>query len=327
MLKKNITFIRFYKFAKKHKGTDYIILCRFKNPPKDRNKMKFTKNTNNYLSLVKFSHTVFALPFALMGFAWAIGSTDINFDFGILTYVVFCMVTARNTAMAFNRIIDYKFDKLNPRTAVREIPSGVISLKNAIIFTIINAVLFVISASMINTLTMYLSPVALIVIMGYSLVKRFSWICHYILGLSLGIAPIAAYISVTGYFDLFTIILSVIVVTWVSSFDILYSLQDEGFDKDNKLHSIPERFGRVVSLVISATLHMFTIVFVVWLGVLYELNNIYWAGAVVFSIIIIAEHFIVTPRNISRVNLAFATFNSFGSIIYCGFSIASFFVN
>ena len=286
--------------------------------------MKFIKNTNNYLSLVKFSHTIFALPFALMGFAWAVSSTDIDFDYGILTYVVFCMITARNTAMSFNRIVDYKFDILNPRTAVREIPSGIISRKNAIIFTVINAILFIISASMINKLTMILSPVALIVIMGYSLVKRFSWMCHYMLGLSLGIAPIAAYISVTGYFDIFPIMLSVIVVTWVSSFDILYSLQDESFDRINKLHSIPERFGRLNSLVLSATLHLFTIIFVIWLGLHYELNYIYWVGAIIFSFIIIAEHFIVTPRNISKVNMAFATLNSIGSVIYCTFSIISF---
>ena len=286
--------------------------------------MKFIKNTNNYLSLVKFSHTIFALPFALMGFSWAISSTDIDFDYGILTYVVFCMITARNTAMSFNRIVDYKFDILNPRTAVREIPSGIISRKNAIIFTIINAILFVISASMINKLTMILSPVALIVIMGYSLVKRFSWMCHYVLGLSLGIAPIAAYISVTGYFDIFPIMLSVIVITWVSSFDILYSLQDESFDRINKLHSIPERFGRLNSLALSATLHLLTIIFVIWLGLHYELNHIYWVGAIIFSFIIISEHFIVTPRNISKVNMAFATLNSIGSVIYCTFSIISF---
>ncbi len=288
--------------------------------------MNITNKTNNYLKLVKFSHTIFALPFALMGFCWAITSTETNFDLGIFIGIIFCMVTARNAAMAFNRLADYKFDKLNPRTATREIPHGVISPKHAAIFTIINCILFVISASFINSLTAILSPVALIVILGYSLVKRFSWTCHYVLGLALGIAPTAAYISVTGKIDMFVVILTLIVTSWVSSFDILYSLQDEEFDRQNKLHSVPAKFGRKIALFLSAACHSITIFFVLWLGILYSLNYIYWIGAIIFSIILIFEHIVVTPKNISKINLAFATLNSLGSTIYCTLSIISFFV-
>lgn len=288
--------------------------------------MNIIYTTKKYLSLVKFSHTIFALPFALMGFAWAITSTSTTFDYLILLYIIICMVTARNAAMAFNRLVDYKFDILNPRTATREIPAGIISRKNALIFTIINSILFIVCSSFINPLTMWLSPVALGVILGYSLAKRVSWLCHYIIGLSLGIAPVAAYISVTGKFDSFTIILSLIVITWVSSFDILYSLQDEEFDKTNKLYSAPAKFGRVGALIISATVHAITIGLVIWLGIDYDLNFIYWIGATVFSIILIAEHVVVTPKNISRVNIAFATMNSIGAVVYSILSIISFFI-
>lgn len=281
-------------------------------------------NTNKYFSLVKFSHTIFAIPFALMGFTWAVTSTSHTFNPYTLIYILACMVTARNSAMAFNRLIDNKFDKLNPRTAIREIPSGKISKKNALLFIIANSVLFVFSASMINSLTMYLSPIALFVIMGYSLMKRVSWLCHIVIGISLGIAPVAAYISVTSKFDLFPIILSLIVITWVSSFDILYSLQDEDFDRENKLHSIPVKFGRKRALVISALIHSLTIILVLWLGFQYNLSAIYWIGAIIFCIIIVSEHFIVTPKNISKVNIAFATLNSTGSVVYSIFSIISF---
>ncbi len=278
---------------------------------------------NKYLSLVKFSHTVFALPFALLGFVWGLNNSSEPFDWRVLIGVVICMVTARNAAMAFNRLVDAKFDKLNPRTAVREIPSGAISPRAAAIFTVINIIFFIFCASQINSLTALLSPVAIAVILGYSLVKRVSWVCHYVLGLALGIAPVAAYISVTGKIDMFVVILSVIVITWVSSFDILYALQDEQFDKENRLHSIPAKFGRKGALIISTVVHLITIFFLLRLGSLYSMGLLYWIGAAIFSIILLIEHAIVTPSNISRINLAFATLNSLGSLIFCTLAILS----
>lgn len=281
------------------------------------------KEFQHYLSLVKFSHTVFALPFALLGYVWGIAQPGSGFSAVTLALILVCMVTARNSAMAFNRLADWKIDQKNPRTASREIPAGKISRRNAGVFIIINMVLFVVAAGMINLLTLLLSPVALVVILGYSLTKRFSWICHYVLGLSLGIAPVAAFISVTGRIDLFSQLLCIIVICWTSGFDILYSLQDESFDASNRLHSIPVSLGRKKSLLLSALLHLITASLVVLLGIYYDLNFIYWIGAVTFIGILVREHLIVTVNDISRVNLAFATLNGAGSIIYCTFAIVS----
>lgn len=287
---------------------------------------KTIKNINNYLSLVKFSHTIFALPFALLSFIWAEKKTDDEISIKLLIFVVICMITARNCAMAFNRIVDRKFDKKNQRTASREIPSGKISTKNAVLFVIINSILFIISASLINNLTFLLSPVALIIVMGYSLTKRFSWLCHYVLGLSLGIAPVAAYISVTGEIALFPVLLCFVVMSWVSSFDIIYSLQDEQFDRENNLFSIPVVLGRVSAMILSLIIHIITILLVIYIGALYNLNMIYWIGVAIFSIILIWEHVIVKPNDISKANIAFATMNSVGGLIYCATTILSLYM-
>lgn len=284
------------------------------------------KKINNYLSLVKFSHTVFALPFALLSFVWAIKKTDGELSITTLVLIIVCMVTARNCAMAFNRIVDRKFDKKNPRTSSREIPSGKISTKNATIFVIANCILFIISSAMINNLTFLLSPIALMIVMGYSLTKRFSWLCHYVLGLSLGIAPVAAYISVTGEIALFPVLLCFVVMSWVSSFDIIYSLQDEQFDRENHLFSIPVVLGRVPAMILSSMIHVITILLVIYIGVLYNLNAIYWVGVILFSIILVWEHIIVKPNDISKANVAFATMNSIGGLGYCIITILSLYL-
>ena len=195
----------------------------------------FFNTLKNYFSLVKFSHTVFAMPFALIGYSLAVSEPGYNFSIKLLLLIVLCMIFARNSAMGFNRLADKKFDALNPRTRNREIPSGIIGSRAAAIFVILNVVLFIVSTSFINRLTLALSPVALIIILGYSITKRFTWLCHFILGLGLSLAPIGAYISLTGKFSIVPLVYSFIVLTWVSGFDIIYALQDNEFDKTNNL--------------------------------------------------------------------------------------------
>jgi 4-hydroxybenzoate polyprenyltransferase len=282
---------------------------------------KVIDSVKDYFSLVKFSHTVFALPFALIGFTIAVSQPDHNFSLRLLLLILLCMVLARNTAMGFNRYADRRFDALNPRTATREIPVGKIDMRAALVFVIVNALLFILTTAFINRLTLFLSPVALFVIMGYSLTKRFTALCHFILGLGLSLAPIGAYISVTGEFGVVPVIFSFIVLTWVSGFDIIYALQDDEFDKSNKLFSIPSLTGRKNALVISAAVHSITFLLVIAAGIVSGGSYLYWTGAAVFSLLLLYQHLIIGPDNISRVNLAFATTNGFASVIFAVFVI------
>ncbi|MEY3240550.1 MAG: hypothetical protein RIR11_1988, partial [Bacteroidota bacterium] len=191
----------------------------------------------NYLSLVKFSHTIFAMPFALTGFFLAVLEHKSGLNWILLGLVVLCMVFARSAAMAFNRWLDRDIDAGNPRTAVREIPAGVISPNAALAFVVANCALFVATTFFINPICFYLSPVALLVILGYSYTKRFTWLCHFVLGLGLALAPVGAYLAVTGYFSWPPVLLGCTVLTWVAGFDIIYALQDESFDRSKQLHS------------------------------------------------------------------------------------------
>ncbi|HNY14762.1 MAG TPA: UbiA-like polyprenyltransferase [Bacteroidales bacterium] len=275
----------------------------------------------NYMSMVKFSHTVFAMPFALIGFSLATTLTDHDFSLRILLLVVLCMVLARNAAMGFNRLADRYYDSLNPRTRTREIPAGIISKKAAIIFIVVNSVLFMVAAGFINRLTLFLSPAALIIILGYSLTKRFTSLCHFILGLGLSLAPTGAYISVTGEFALLPVIYSLIVVTWVSGFDIIYSLQDDEFDRTNKLYSLPSSLGRKKAFIISGAVHAVTFVMVIVAGILGNGGILFWTGAAVFTGLLVYQHTIVKHDDLSRINLAFGTTNGIASIIFSIFVI------
>lgn len=284
------------------------------------------KRIGDYLSLVKFSHTVFALPFAIIGFSLASTSGDNHFSFRILVLILLCMVFARSAAMGFNRIADRRFDALNPRTAGREIPAGIINKKNALLFVIINSVLFVIAAGFINRLTLYLSPVALLIILGYSLTKRITLLCHFILGLGLSLAPVGAYISVTGQFAALPSVYSFLVLTWVSGFDIIYALQDEEFDKSNNLYSIPALVGRKKAIIISLVIHFVTLLLVLLAGIYGNSGILFWTGAAIFSILLAYQHIIVKPADISRVNLAFATTNGIASIVFATFVVLDLFM-
>ena len=281
----------------------------------------FFRSVRDYFSLVKFSHTVFAMPFALIGFSLAVSKDEFSFSIRLLLLIILCMIFARNAAMGFNRLADRNFDALNPRTRKREIPSGIIDTRSAAAFVIINAILFIVAAGFINSLTLFLSPVALLIILGYSLTKRITSLCHFILGLGLSLAPIGAYISVTGHFSLIPLIYSFIVLTWVSGFDIIYALQDDEFDKSNQLHSLPSATGRKKALSISIFVHFITFVLVLIAGVLGKSGSLYWSGAVVFTFLLIYQHSIVRHDDLSKVTMAFATTNGIASILFAVFVI------
>ena len=288
--------------------------------------MSSTTTISKYLSLVKFSHTIFALPFAAIGFLLAAQTVNFNFEWSLAIMVLLCMITARNSAMAFNRWADKEFDKKNPRTAIREIPAGIIKADSALLFTIINSLLFVTVCYFINTLCFYLSPVALLVVLGYSYTKRFTALCHLILGVGLGLAPLGAYLAVTGQFNIAPILISFAVLCWVSGFDIIYALQDDEFDRNNDLYSIPSYFGRKKALRISEVLHVCSSIFLLSFLLYAGFSYIGFAGWLFFSSLLIYQHSIVKADNLSRVNVAFATTNGIASIVFACFVITDIFI-
>lgn len=281
-----------------------------------------------YARLVKFSHTIFAMPFALMSFVYAVKTSPEGVGFSnpywwviLLVQVVLCMVFARNVAMGFNRWADREIDARNPRTATREIPAGVISARAALRFVGINAVLFIAVAATINWLTAVLSPVALLVVMAYSYCKRFTSLAHMVLGLSLAIAPVGAYIAVRGEFALMPCVLAVLVMTWCGSFDIIYALQDREFDQKEGLHSIPSKFSVRTSLYISIALHVVTLAALVWFVYLMPQSVWIWIGATIFAAIIVLEHVLVTPSRQRNIGIAFGTLNGLASTTLAAFVI------
>ena len=277
------------------------------------------QTVKNYLSLVKFSHTIFALPFALIGLFLGVWYEGRPFEWRIFIAVILCMVFARSAAMAFNRYIDARYDLLNPRTAVREIPAGIIQKRQAAVFVALNGILFMVTTWFINLLCFYLAPLALFVILFYSYTKRFTPLCHLVLGVGLALAPIGAYLAVTGYFNWLPLLFSGVVITWVSGFDILYALQDEEFDRSQGLKSIPVLLGRRGALLSSMLLHVLTALFIVAIGFSGSFGWIYWTGASLFIGLLIYQHTLVKPHDISRVNMAFATTNGIASVVYAAF--------
>ncbi len=309
----------------------------------------------NYLSLIKFSHTIFALPFALIGFFIAIVNygvevfvknggfvkmhfyVKLNDTFGEdalfrktfwqivgnkFILVLLCMIFARSAAMAFNRYLDRNFDAKNPRTSIREIPAGIISANSALLFTILTSVLFIITTYFINSLCFYLSPVALLVVLGYSYTKRFTALCHLVLGLGLSLAPIGAYLAVTGKFALLPILFSFTVLFWVSGFDIIYALQDEEFDKEYNLKSIPAWLGKSKALHVSELLHVLSALCVIVAGFYGNFGWLYWIAVAVFTGMLIFQHSIVKPDDLRKVNIAFMTANGIASVVFAVFVIA-----
>lgn len=299
-------------------------------------------SVKNYLSLVKFSHTIFAMPFALIGFflgifpvkhQWSLNSMigwsdELNFKVLSIKFllVLACMITARSAAMAFNRYLDRSFDAKNPRTAIREIPAGIITAKNALFFTILMCILFITATFFINKICFYLSPVALFVILFYSYTKRFTFLCHLVLGVGLSLAPIGAYLAVTGVFSLLPSLFSVAVIFWVSGFDIIYALQDEAFDKENNLYSIPSFVGKAKALRISELFHVISATAVITAGFYGHFGWLYWVGVTVFCGMLIYQHSVVKPTDLRRVNLAFMTANGIASVVFAVFVLLDLFL-
>jgi 4-hydroxybenzoate polyprenyltransferase len=282
----------------------------------------------SYLSLIRFSHTIFAMPFAMIGFALgAFGAQSHPRPLWLLfVLVVLCMIFARSAAMAFNRWLDVEFDAKNPRTAIREIPRGIISKSSALRFVIVSCIAFVICTRFINPLCFWLSFVALAVVLGYSYTKRFTPFCHLVLGVGLSLAPIGAYLSVTGRFAVLPILFSFTVIFWVSGFDIIYALQDEEFDKSQKLYSMPSWLGKAKALRVSEVLHVLSTACVLAAGWYGGFGVWYWAGVAVFMGMLVYQHLLVKPNDLSRVNLAFMTANGIASVVFAVFVITDLFL-
>jgi len=275
----------------------------------------------SYLSLIKFAHTVFALPFALLSFFLGIKLSNGTFDWQLLALILLCMLFARSAAMAFNRIVDRRIDEKNSRTVLREIPAGTVKASSATLFVVIMSVAFVFTTYWINSLVFYLSPVALLVILGYSYTKRFTWLCHLVLGIGLGLAPVGAFIAVTGEFHILPILYGLMVMLWVSGFDIVYALQDEEFDRENDLHSIPQRFGKETAKKISMALHFLCTVILFYIAwyqghVLPSLGVLHWIGAIGFAGLLVWQHRLIKLHGLSKINQVFFETNGIASILF-----------
>ncbi|WP_028295665.1 UbiA-like polyprenyltransferase [Olivibacter sitiensis] len=272
-----------------------------------------------YFSLVLFAHSIFALPFAIIGFFLGLSTTEHTFSYKLFLLMLLCMVTARNAAMAFNRYLDRDIDALNPRTAQRDIPAGRISAKGALTFTIVNCLLFITATYFINTLCFYLSPVALFVVLFYSYTKRFTPLCHLVLGAGLGLAPIGAYMVITGQFALVPVLYGFSVLFWVGGFDIIYALQDEEFDRQHGLNSIPAYFGKKGALRISEIMHVLSAICVIAPYFILQLGYLYMVGLALYCGLLIYQHRIVSPKDLSKVDRAFMTTNGIASVVFASF--------
>ncbi|MBT4288870.1 MAG: UbiA family prenyltransferase [Deltaproteobacteria bacterium] len=273
------------------------------------------KSVRDYLSLIKFSHSVFALPFALVTMIIALqGYNSGKMILEIVILIIIAMVSARSGAMGFNRLVDIKWDSQNPRTATRPSATGAVGTGQMIIMILISFAILVYVAWRLNPLAFKLSPVAIFLVCFYSYTKRFTTYAHLFLGLAIGSAPVASWIAVTGEISLVSLFFGLSVLTWIAGFDIIYSLQDVDFDSRVKLHSIPVRFGIVRSIYIARSLHILTIV--LWFTVpgFAKLSTVYYLGALICSCLLIYEHRLVSPGDLSKLNVAFFNMNSIISI-------------
>ena len=281
--------------------------------------MQLVEKIRNYGSLVRFSHTVFALPFALASVALAWPSHPVTLR--SFLWILIAMVSARSAAMAFNRLVDRRFDAHNPRTENWELPQGTVKVWEAMLLTVISSTIFVFAAYQLNPICFVLSPIALTIVFFYSLTKRFTWASHLFLGLALSLAPIGAWLAVAGSpIDLQELatpsFLGLAVLFWLAGFDVIYSLQDFEFDRKEGLHSIPVRFGVAGALRFSSLFHVCTVIFLAAVGLSAQMGVVYWFGFVIVSIILFWEHRLVTPTDLSRINRAFFDFNAYVSIGY-----------
>ncbi|MFQ5684540.1 MAG: UbiA-like polyprenyltransferase [Candidatus Binatia bacterium] len=281
--------------------------------------IRITERLYDYARLIRFSHTIFALPFALASVALAWPTHPVTL--GMLVWILIAMVGARSAAMGFNRLADRKLDAMNPRTRGWELPQGKVKPREAVLITILASSVFIFAAYQLNPLCLGLSPFALGIIFFYSLTKRFTWTSHLFLGLALSLAPTGAWIAITGFpnspADLATpLSLGLAVLFWLAGFDVIYSLQDYDFDRSHGLYSIPARFGVTVGLRLSSLFHLITVIFLGLVGLSAGLGIVYWCGIAAVSWILIWEHRLVKPDDFSRINRAFFDFNAYVSVGY-----------
>lgn len=276
-----------------------------------------------YLRLIKFSHSIFALPFALAGAVIAASGIP---SLKQIFWIIVAMVGARSGAMGLNRIIDRKIDAENPRTANREIPAGKVRVADAAIFTIISFAVLVFAAYMLNPLCLKLSPVAIAVLFLYSYTKRFTWLSHFVLGLSLSAAPLGAWIAVRGTLDWQILPLALAVIFWLAGFDVLYALQDMEFDKSSGLYSIPKRFGIKKALLLAGIFHFFAWGLLMLTGIIFDLGIFYWLGVVIVGALFIYEHSLVKPEDLSRLDMAFFNMNGYISMTVFIFTLLDYFL-
>jgi 4-hydroxybenzoate polyprenyltransferase len=272
---------------------------------------------SNYGKMVKFSHTLFALPFAGLSVILALLDSRLNInDFYLkLFLIIICMVSARNAAMGFNRWIDAEIDKKNPRTQNREIPSGVLSKKAVLSFTILFSIIFIISTYFLNFFAFYSSLPTLIIIFFYSYTKRFTWLCHYILGFGIGLSPMGAWVAISGDLSLISFYWSMGLMFHIAGFDILYSTQDMEYDKKNGLFSIPSRFGLGNSLVIAKVNHIIAFSLLFYAGYIAGLSTYYYIFLCITGLLFAIEHLLVNKNDLSKVPIAFFHINASISII------------
>jgi 4-hydroxybenzoate polyprenyltransferase len=267
-----------------------------------------------YSRMIKLSHSIFALPFALA--AGVLAAREVDTTWSQWALIVACMVTARSSAMGFNRLVDRRFDAANPRTAGRELVTGEISSGAAWAFTLGSAALFVLCSGLLGTATLALAPVALAVVWGYSLTKRFTLLCHAVLGVALGLAPTSVWIALTGSVSPVALLLSAAVATWVAGFDVIYACQDAAFDAGVGLHSIPSRLGVRNALIVSALLHVGTLACLAALPALVPLGPAYAVGGLLIAGVLAYEHWIVRPGDLSRIDKAFFDLNGYVSLAF-----------
>ena len=281
--------------------------------------MALFRNVGITLEMIKWEHSVFALPFALCGAMLAAGGMP---SFRQLAWIILCMVSARSAAMAFNRLADHEIDGANPRTKMRALPAGHLSRQFVVAFIVVSCTIFVVGASQLNRLTLMLSPVALAIVMFYSYTKRFTRWSHLVLGFSLGIAPSAAWIAVRGSLDPRILILTAAVTCWVGGFDVLYACQDFEFDSERGLHSVPRYFGIKAALLTARLLHVIMLGLLVWLVITFHLGWIAVAGVVAVALLLAYEHSLVSHNDLSKLNAAFFTMNGVISVMFFFFVAA-----
>jgi 4-hydroxybenzoate polyprenyltransferase len=264
-----------------------------------------------YLRMIKFSHSVFALPFAFTGALFAAGGVP---SWDQIFWIALAMVGARSGAMGMNRIIDRHIDAANPRTVSREIPAGKIRLTDAILFTVLSFAVMMYAAWKLQPLCFYLSPLAIAILTLYSWTKRFTWGSHFVLGLAIAGAPLGAWIAVTGSFSWTILPLCIGVVFWLAGFDVLYALQDIDFDRSYGLHSIPQRFGIASSIMIARACHVITWILLAWTGHIFGVNDVYWIGLLIIAGLLVYEHALIKPDDLSKLDFAFFNMNGYISV-------------